>query len=93
MNSFQLHIFIKFYIIYNVFLCFFIDTIFSINFLFTLPKKKLDVAVIVEPREHEYLVPVVLNIIENVPKYTKIYIFHGSKNLNFIKTHFENKSN
>lgn len=52
-------------------------------------KKKLDVAVIVEPREHEYLVPVVLNIIENVPKYTKIYIFHGSKNLNFIKTHFE----
>lgn len=58
-------------------------------FFFQYRNKKLDVAVIVEPREHKYLVPVVHNVIENVPTYTKIQIFHGSKNLDFIKTHFD----
>lgn len=48
-------------------------------------EKKLDVAVIVEPREHKYLIPVILNFIENLPQDTKIQIFHGTKNLNFIK--------
>ena len=36
--------------------------------------ERLDVAVIVEPREHEFLVPVINNIIDNVPEYTKIQI-------------------
>jgi len=48
-------------------------------------KEKLDVAVIVEPREHKYLIPVVLNFIENLPKETPIQIFHGTKNISFIK--------
>ena len=48
-------------------------------------KEKLDVAVIVEPREHKYLIPVVLNFIENLPNETQIQIFHGTKNINFIK--------
>ena len=48
-------------------------------------EKKLDVAVIVEPREHKYLIPVILNFIENLPQDTKIQIFHGTKNLEFIK--------
>ena len=51
--------------------------------------QKLDMAVIVEPREHKYLIPVVNNVIDNVPKDTKIQIFHGTKNLDYIKTHFK----
>ena len=47
--------------------------------------EKLDVAVIVEPREHKYLIPVVLNFIENLPNGTPIQIFHGTKNISFIK--------
>ena len=53
--------------------------------------ERLDVAVIVEPREHEFLVPVINNIIDNVPEYTKIQIFHGTKNLDYIKKHFGNQ--
>ena len=56
-----------------------------------LTSERLDVAVIVEPREHEFLVPVVNNIIDNVPEYTKIQIFHGTKNLDYIKKHFGNQ--
>jgi hypothetical protein len=76
--------------------------ILLLGYLFLQYKKKdgftgerLDVAVIVEPREHEFLVPVVNNIIDNVPEYTKIQIFHGTKNLDYIKKHFDNliKSN
>ena len=51
---------------------------------------KLDIAVIVEPRQHKFLVPVVKNIIKNVPEYTKIQIFHGTDNLHYIKKHFYN---
>ena len=56
-----------------------------------LTSERLDVAVIVEPREHEFLVPVINNIIDNVPEYTKIQIFHGTKNLDYIKKHFGNQ--
>ena len=56
-----------------------------------LTSERLDVAVIVEPRKHEFLVPVVNNIIDNVPDYTKIQIFHGTKNLDYIKKHFSNQ--
>ena len=56
-----------------------------------LTSERLDVAVIIEPREHEFLVPVINNIIDNVPEYTKIQIFHGTKNLDYIKKHFGNQ--
>jgi hypothetical protein len=52
-------------------------------------EENLDVAVIVEPREHKYLVPIVLNFIENLPQDTKIQIFHGTHNLNFLIKHLE----
>ncbi len=48
-------------------------------------EQKLDLAVIVEPRKHKYLVPIILNFIKNLPKETKIQIFHGTENLDFIK--------
>ena len=51
--------------------------------------KKLDVAIIVEPRKHKYLVPVVLNFIEKLSDDVKIQIFHGNKNLEYIKSNFE----
>lgn len=51
-----------------------------------IPTQKLDVAVIVEPREHKYLVRVVMNILNNTSNYVKIQIFHGTMNENFIMT-------
>jgi len=58
-------------------------------FIFSNKKNKLDVAVIVEPRKHKHLVKVVKNIIENVPKYTTVQIFHGTTNEEFVKYEFE----
>jgi len=46
--------------------------------------EKLDIAVIVEPRKHKYLIPVVKNFIKNLPNETKIQIFHGTNNIDFI---------
>jgi hypothetical protein len=37
----------------------------------------LDTDLIVEPRKHEYFIPVVKNYIKNKPNNTKIQIFHG----------------
>jgi hypothetical protein len=51
-------------------------------------REKLDVAVIVEPREHKHLVKVVNNILEKVPKETKVQIFHGKLNEKFVKDNF-----
>jgi hypothetical protein len=45
----------------------------------------LDTALIVEPRKHKYLIPVVKNFIKNIPNNTKIQIFHGTNNLEFIE--------
>jgi hypothetical protein len=66
--------------------------ILLILFLFIISKKenfinnkKLDTAVIVEPRKHNKLIPVVKNFIENLPENTIIQIFHGTKNLELIK--------
>jgi len=42
-------------------------------------------AVIVEPREHKALPFVLKNVLENLPSNSKIMIFHGNKNLNYIK--------
>ena len=47
-------------------------------------KQILDYAVIVEPRKHDKLIPVILNFIKFLPNYTKIKIFHGTRNLDFI---------
>jgi len=46
--------------------------------------QKLDIAVVVESREHEYLVPVIKNIFDNLPPYVKIQLFHATDNFNFI---------
>jgi hypothetical protein len=45
--------------------------------------KYIDTGVIVEPRCHQLLLPIVKNIIDNVPD-INIIIFHGNKNYNFI---------
>lgn len=40
----------------------------------------LDTCIIVEPREHDKLIPVINNVIENVPKDTLIQVYHGTRN-------------
>lgn len=52
-------------------------------------KQKLDKAVIVEPRQHKYLVQVVKNIIFNIPEDTIVQIFHSDKNLKLIQENFK----
>ena len=47
----------------------------------------LDVAVIVEPRLHPHLAPVIRNIMSNLPDSTKVQLFHGTNNLDFINQH------
>jgi len=42
--------------------------------------QKLDVAVIVEPRPHPKLIPVIQNFIQNLPSTTKIQVFYGNQN-------------
>jgi hypothetical protein len=44
----------------------------------------LDVAVIVEPRNDPLLVPIVLDTIKKIPQNTKVYIFHGTDNIEMI---------
>lgn len=48
----------------------------------------IDIAVIVEPRNHEYLKPVIDNIIRNINIETPIMIFHSSINEDFIKKNY-----
>jgi hypothetical protein len=46
----------------------------------------IDISVIVEPRNHEYLLTVINNIVRNT--YTPIQIFHSSLNETILKTTF-----
>jgi hypothetical protein len=50
-------------------------------------------AVIVEPRLHKYLEPVIDNIIKNLPSETIIYIFHGIINKHFLESKYKNNQN
>jgi hypothetical protein len=45
----------------------------------------LGVAVIVEPREHALLIPVLLNVLANLPPTWYIQVFHGSANEAFLR--------
>lgn len=45
--------------------------------------KYIDIAVIVEPREHKLLIPILLNIFNKI-KNIKILVFHGTNNKDFI---------
>ena len=55
--------------------------------------KKLDVSVIVEPRKHEFLIPIIKDTLKKIPQNTKIQIFHGTNNLDFIKKNLEKEIN
>lgn len=48
----------------------------------------IDVAVMVEPRLHEYLKPVIDNMLRNLKSTTPIQIFHSSINIDFLKLHY-----
>ena len=60
------------------------------NKLESFHSNKLHTAVIVEPRLHKYLVPVIKNVINHLPHETIIQIFHGTNNLKFINQHLTN---
>jgi hypothetical protein len=51
--------------------------------------KYIDTGVIVEPRCHELLLPIVKNIMDNVPE-INIIIFYGNNNYNFIIDNLNN---
>ena len=53
--------------------------------IYQLQRKKLQIAVIVEPRKHSLLIPIVNDMLSKLPKYTKIQIFHGTDNHSFLK--------
>jgi hypothetical protein len=53
----------------------------------------IDIAVIVEPRLHEYLKPVIDNMLRNLNTETKIQIFHSPLNESFIKTTYNDLIN
>jgi hypothetical protein len=48
----------------------------------------IDIAVIVEPRLHIYLKPVIDNILRNINIYTPIHIFHSKINEEFIRNNY-----
>lgn len=52
--------------------------------------KYIDIAVIVEPREHMYLKSVVENVLEKLVD-VNVIIFHGNKNKDFIINNLSNK--
>ena len=43
------------------------------------------VAVLIEPREHVLLEPVVLNVLQHLPSHWCVQIFHGTDNAAFIR--------
>jgi hypothetical protein len=45
----------------------------------------LDIAVIVETRKHRFLIPVIKDTMAKIPRKAKIQIFHGTRNVDFIK--------
>ena len=47
-------------------------------------------AVIIEPRLHQYLEPVINNMIRNLPDETIIYIFHGILNIHLLQSKYGN---
>jgi len=49
---------------------------------------QIDSAVIVEPRLHIYMEPVLSNILKNLSNETKIYIFHGKLNKNLLENKY-----
>jgi hypothetical protein len=51
----------------------------------------IDIAVIVEPRNHEYLIPVINNILRNTDN-IKIQIFHSILNENILKETYKENS-
>ena len=65
---------------------------YIINFYFfkfkNINNKKLDVAVIVEPRKDIILIKVLKNYLKLLPQNTKIHIFHGIDNEKFILDNF-----
>jgi len=48
----------------------------------------IDIAVIVEPRLHIYLKPVIDNILRNINNETSVHIFHSNYNENFIRENY-----
>ena len=53
-------------------------------------KYKIDCAVIVEPRKHPLLMPVINNVLKNLP-YTPIHIFHGKTNKTLLNDMCKNE--
>uniref|UniRef100_A0A6C0FF70 DUF5672 domain-containing protein n=1 Tax=viral metagenome TaxID=1070528 RepID=A0A6C0FF70_9ZZZZ len=51
-------------------------------------EEQLDAAVIVEPRKHEYLIPIVKDNLKKLPSATKFYVFHGTDNEDFVRSGF-----
>ena len=54
---------------------------------------KLDTCIIVEPRQHKYLFPVIDNILENIPKETVVQIYHGNKNKQMVTDNYKSLLN
>jgi hypothetical protein len=48
----------------------------------------IDTAVIVEPRLHQYLKPVIDNIIRNTSNETVVHIFHGNLNKSYLESNY-----
>jgi len=51
----------------------------------------IETAVIVEPRLHQYLEPVINNMLQNLSNHTKIHIFHGTLNKNLLEIKYKNE--
>ena len=50
---------------------------------------KLETCIIVEPREHKLLIPIINNVMDNVPKDTLIQIYHGNKNKDLLTKEYK----
>lgn len=77
---------------------FILISIYLINYYLKKYKKynkyrKLDTAIIVEPRKDPMLIKVLNNFLELLPKDTIIYIFHGIKNEKYIYDNFYKQIN
>ena len=65
---------------------------FKSNYSEVFYNSQLDNIIIVEPRIHKNIIPIIKNInknLENIP----IIFFHGNKNLEFMKKNFSNEIN
>ena len=59
--------------------------------MFFIIYNMIDVAVIVEPRMHKYLKPVIDNALRNLDNNTTIHIFHGNVNKDFLQKNYNNE--